>query len=132
MTCVLYCSRCNIAVNIFPDPCKNVFCQSSRVCRSNVDGKGECVCANASHCHHQHARKKICGSDGHFYNSHCELHRTACLKNVRVSFDRSGVRCRGNCIGLFYQILIFFLYVHRTHLKPHIAMRTVAKIISCN
>lgn len=68
--------------------CRNVTCKAGRECRVLAAGFPECVCIQAC------PRKKhpICGSDGLLYESHCELHRKACLNGVHVRpqfYDRS-------------------------------------------
>lgn len=101
------------------DSCQGVFCRAGRVCqpltmtssqhRSSAR-RGKCVCASADYCasstmtqgqrqgHHGHRRQQqqenaVCGSDGRWYPSHCELHRVACVTKVHLSTDRTGAGC---------------------------------------
>lgn len=58
----------------------------------NTDAGGEqCVCAEASSCPAGH--KLVCGSDGNFYDTHCDLHRTACVLRKRIFVDKTGEAC---------------------------------------
>ncbi|XP_031348426.1 follistatin-related protein 5-like [Photinus pyralis] len=57
-------------------------------CTLTEDGEAKCVCQRQCNVHH----KLVCGSDGHIYPNHCELHRAACLTNTAISIER-GVHC---------------------------------------
>ena len=94
---------------LLADPCRGVYCRAGRVCKPNKSGRrhgvsarGRCVCADADHCastidrHHQQQQQRhhlVCGSDGSWYPSHCELHRIACISGVHISVDRSSISC---------------------------------------
>nr|XP_033797439.1 follistatin-related protein 5 isoform X1 [Geotrypetes seraphini]XP_033797448.1 follistatin-related protein 5 isoform X1 [Geotrypetes seraphini]XP_033797456.1 follistatin-related protein 5 isoform X1 [Geotrypetes seraphini] len=62
--------------------CENKYCGLGRHCVLNREtGQDECVCME--HCKPHY--KPVCGSDGEFYENHCELHRAACLKKQKVT-----------------------------------------------
>lgn len=44
-------------------------------------GQAECLCME--HCKPHY--KPVCGSDGEFYENHCEVHRAACLKKQKIT-----------------------------------------------
>ncbi|XP_070186937.1 follistatin-related protein 5-like isoform X2 [Littorina saxatilis] len=58
-------------------------CRKGRMCRD-----GMCVCLPDDGCVGHH--KPVCGSDGVEYPSHCELHRTACVKHIHIKVDHVG------------------------------------------
>nr|KAG5707712.1 hypothetical protein BaRGS_003287 [Batillaria attramentaria] len=58
-------------------------CHVGRMCH-----EGMCVCLPDNSCSGHF--KPVCGSDGVQYPSHCELHRTACVKRVHIKIDHSG------------------------------------------
>uniref|UniRef100_A0A3B3Q6Q2 Follistatin like 5 n=1 Tax=Paramormyrops kingsleyae TaxID=1676925 RepID=A0A3B3Q6Q2_9TELE len=65
-----------------PGPCEHKYCGLGRHCVVDRDtGRGECACMR--HCRPHY--KPVCGSDGSLYENHCELHRAACLKKLRIS-----------------------------------------------
>uniref|UniRef100_F6S001 Follistatin-related protein 5 n=1 Tax=Ornithorhynchus anatinus TaxID=9258 RepID=F6S001_ORNAN len=62
--------------------CENKYCGLGRHCAINREtGQAECVCME--HCKPHY--KPVCGSDGEFYENHCEVHRAACLKKQKVT-----------------------------------------------
>ncbi|XP_062837327.1 follistatin-related protein 5 isoform X1 [Anolis carolinensis] len=62
--------------------CENKYCGLGRHCIVNRGtGQAECVCME--HCKPHY--KPVCGSDGEFYENHCEVHRTACLKKQKIT-----------------------------------------------
>jgi len=61
-------------------PCRAVHCRPGRECRSEA-GRPQCVCM--IHCP-QHW-SPVCGSDGESYDSHCHLHRAACIQGSHIS-----------------------------------------------
>ena len=68
------------------DLCQNVTCKAGRECRVLTSGIPECVCQK--NCPDK--GRPICGSDGLLYNSHCDLHRQACLKGNYYYFLHGG------------------------------------------
>lgn len=76
---------------ILPDPCLVQYCPKGHEC--TLDESGEvalCVCQRQ--CPPVNRKKLVCGSDGHIYPNHCEMHRAACLKATTISVQR-GVHC---------------------------------------
>ncbi|KAJ8399279.1 hypothetical protein AAFF_G00413170 [Aldrovandia affinis] len=80
-------------------PCENKYCGLGRHCVVNGDtGKGDCACMDRCRPHY----KPVCGSDGQLYQNHCELHRAACLKRLRITTVHTedcfykGDKCRPN------------------------------------
>ncbi|BFZ17944.1 hypothetical protein BsWGS_20984 [Bradybaena similaris] len=68
---------------------KKEFCRVDYECRAGrTCVLGVCKCYTAAMCAGHH--KPICGSDGKQYDSHCELHRTACVNRVHIRADRRG------------------------------------------
>nr|XP_015204904.1 PREDICTED: follistatin-related protein 4 isoform X1 [Lepisosteus oculatus] len=61
--------------------CKETFCERGRQCVVGEEtGKAECVCLEK--CHPTFV--PVCGSDGRFYENHCEVYRTSCLQKKKV------------------------------------------------
>ncbi|XP_073500588.1 follistatin-related protein 5 isoform X2 [Phyllobates terribilis] len=61
--------------------CENKYCGLGRHCVINQEaGQAECVCME--HCKPHY--KPVCGSDGEFYENHCEVHRAACQKKQKI------------------------------------------------
>ncbi|XP_061105258.1 follistatin-related protein 4 [Conger conger] len=57
--------------------CRGRYCSRGRRCVVSEDsGKTECVCQEKC----RPAFVPVCGSDGRFYENHCELYRSACLR----------------------------------------------------
>ncbi|KAM6440870.1 follistatin-related protein 5 isoform 3-T3 [Liasis olivaceus] len=62
--------------------CENKYCGLGRHCVVNRDtGQAECACMENCKPHY----KPVCGSDGEFYENHCEVHRAACLKKEKIT-----------------------------------------------
>ncbi|KAF6093824.1 follistatin like 5 [Phyllostomus discolor] len=62
--------------------CENKYCGLGRHCViSRETGQPECACMNLCKRHY----KPVCGSDGEFYENHCEVHRAACLKKQKIT-----------------------------------------------
>ncbi|XP_066447149.1 follistatin-related protein 4 [Eleutherodactylus coqui] len=62
-------------------PCEMKYCGQGKRCIVNLEsGLPECVCMEK--CKPRYM--PVCGSDGKFYESHCELHRTSCLHGKKI------------------------------------------------
>lgn len=62
--------------------CENKFCGLGRHCVISRETRhAECACMEACKQHY----KPVCGSDGEFYENHCEVHRAACLKKQKIT-----------------------------------------------
>ncbi|CAK7305535.1 Follistatin-related protein 5 [Vulpes lagopus] len=62
--------------------CENKYCGLGRHCViSRETGQAECACMDLCKRHY----KPVCGSDGEFYENHCEVHRAACLKKQKIT-----------------------------------------------
>lgn len=70
------------------NPCLVHYCMKGRECVVTEEGKATCRCVKQCAIH----QKVVCGSDGHIYPNHCELHRAACLTSTAISIER-GVHC---------------------------------------
>lgn len=57
-------------------------------CSLTGAGEATCICQRQCNVH----RKLVCGSDGHIYPNHCELHRAACITKTAIAIER-GVLC---------------------------------------
>ncbi|GBN76920.1 Follistatin-related protein 5, partial [Araneus ventricosus] len=64
-------------------PCETTVCGRGRECEVNQLGEAVCICQRIC----KKRKKPVCGSDGHFYVNHCELHRTACLTDKNIVID---------------------------------------------
>ncbi|XP_075054165.1 follistatin-related protein 5 isoform X2 [Mixophyes fleayi] len=61
--------------------CENKYCGLGRHCIiSRETGQAECACMERCKPHY----KPVCGSDGEFYENHCEVHRAACQNNKKI------------------------------------------------
>ncbi|CAD7687898.1 unnamed protein product [Nyctereutes procyonoides] len=64
-----------------PASCGKKFCsRGSRCMLSRETGEPECRCLEAC----RPSYMPVCGSDGRFYENHCELHRAACLLEKKI------------------------------------------------
>uniref|UniRef100_A0A671SNN5 Follistatin-like 4 n=1 Tax=Sinocyclocheilus anshuiensis TaxID=1608454 RepID=A0A671SNN5_9TELE len=62
-------------------PCRRAYCGRGRECVVREEmGRAECVCQESCHT----SFVPVCGSDGRFYENHCEIYRTACLQRRRI------------------------------------------------
>ncbi|XP_054610089.1 follistatin-related protein 4 isoform X2 [Dunckerocampus dactyliophorus] len=62
-------------------PCQRTYCGRGRQCALIAgSGRAECVCQEKC----RPSFVPVCGSDGRFYENHCEVYRTACLERRRV------------------------------------------------
>ncbi|XP_054907361.1 follistatin-related protein 4 isoform X6 [Poeciliopsis prolifica] len=63
------------------DPCHRTNCGRGRQCVLMAEsGRAECVCQEKC----RPSFVPVCGSDGRFYENHCEVYRTACLERRRI------------------------------------------------
>nr|XP_039272923.1 follistatin-related protein 5-like isoform X1 [Styela clava] len=69
------------------DRCRYMRCQPGEECLVE-DERAKCVCKR--HCKARH--HPICGTDGEYYENHCEMHRQACL-SVRDIYDARHKDC---------------------------------------
>ncbi|KAM4810396.1 follistatin-related protein 5 isoform 2-T2 [Rhinophrynus dorsalis] len=61
--------------------CENKYCGLGRQCTIRREtGQAECTCMDRCKPHY----KPVCGSDGEYYENHCEVHRAACLKKQKI------------------------------------------------
>ncbi|CAG08793.1 unnamed protein product [Tetraodon nigroviridis] len=62
-------------------PCRRTYCGRGRQCAVMAEtGRAECVCQEKC----RPSFVPVCGSDGRFYENHCEVYRTACLERRRI------------------------------------------------
>uniref|UniRef100_A0A665X033 Follistatin-like 4 n=1 Tax=Echeneis naucrates TaxID=173247 RepID=A0A665X033_ECHNA len=62
-------------------PCRRIYCGRGRQCVLMAEtGRAECVCQEKCRA----SFVPVCGSDGRFYENHCEVYRTACLERRRI------------------------------------------------
>lgn len=54
----------------------------------------ECICQRSCEVETlvKRTRRLVCGSDGHVYPSHCELHRASCLRDQKITVEH-GYHC---------------------------------------
>ncbi|XP_038163571.1 follistatin-related protein 4 [Cyprinodon tularosa] len=63
------------------DPCHRTYCGRGRQCVLMAEtGRAECICQEKC----RPSFVPVCGSDGRFYENHCEVYRTACLERRRI------------------------------------------------
>lgn len=72
--------------------CDTLTCPVGRVCVPGGEGQATCVCGGEDVCVGH--KKRVCGTDGVWYPSHCELHRVACVQSRHIGVDRDGQNCR--------------------------------------
>ncbi|XP_030218240.1 follistatin-related protein 4 [Gadus morhua] len=61
--------------------CRRTYCGRGRQCLVLAEtGRAECVCQEKC----RPSFVPVCGSDGRFYENHCEVYRTACLEKRRI------------------------------------------------
>ncbi|XP_075716399.1 follistatin-related protein 5 isoform X2 [Rhinoderma darwinii] len=77
--------------------CEDTYCGLGRHCVINQEtGQAQCVCMERCKPHY----KPVCGSDGEFYENHCEVHRAACQKKQKIIMVHNedcffkGVKCK--------------------------------------
>lgn len=72
-----------LAAPSYPEesPCRRTYCGRGRQCAVMAEtGRAECVCQEKC----RPSFVPVCGSDGRFYENHCEVYRTACLERRRI------------------------------------------------
>ncbi|XP_039193400.1 follistatin-related protein 4 [Crotalus tigris] len=61
--------------------CEKKYCERGSQCVVNKEtNQPECRCVNGC----KPSYMPVCGSDGKFYENHCELHRASCLKKKKI------------------------------------------------
>lgn len=83
-------------------------CGKGRECQVGADGAARCSCASSCSKHRQHL---VCGSDGHLYHNHCELHRASCLLRKPLAVDRTMTCLNAGKILVLHLII----YVNGEH-----------------
>lgn len=63
-----------------------------RQCVPHADGSAACECGDETMCLGH--KKRVCGTDGIWYPSHCELHRIACVQSRHIGLDHNGNNCQ--------------------------------------
>ena len=66
-------------------------CARGKECALKDDGSPSCVCRKSC----PDNWRPVCGSDGITYASHCEMHRSACIQNIKIKKANKGP-CAGN------------------------------------
>lgn len=87
------------------DPCRRTYCGRGRQCVLMAEtGRAECICQEKC----RPSFVPVCGSDGRFYENHCEVYRTACLERRRIFVVHSK-----DCFfkGQFYFVTVTWLQV---------------------
>ncbi|KAI3363462.1 hypothetical protein L3Q82_012073 [Scortum barcoo] len=69
--------------------CARTSCGAGRECVST--DRGEPVCRCLEQC--DEAERWVCGSNGRSYRNHCELHRDACVTQIKIHVEH-----RGHCV----------------------------------
>ncbi|XP_032079545.1 follistatin-related protein 5-like [Thamnophis elegans] len=93
---------------VLPGSCENKYCGLGKHCVVNREtGQGECACMEYCKSHY----KPVCGSDGEFYENHCEVHRAACLKKQKITIvHNEDCFFKGdNCNSIDYKKMKNFL-----------------------
>ncbi|KAM5300994.1 follistatin-related protein 4 [Glossophaga mutica] len=101
-----------------PASCGKTLCRlGSRCTLSRETGEPECRCLEA--CRPRYV--PVCGSDGRFYENHCELRRAACLLQRRIAATHTkDCFLRGDpCTMANYARLKNLLLTLQTRLQPH-------------
>ncbi|XP_016053048.1 PREDICTED: follistatin-related protein 4 [Miniopterus natalensis] len=100
-----------------PASCGKKLCsRGSRCALSRETGEPECRCLEAC----KPSYVPVCGSDGRFYENHCELYRAACLLERKIAIVRSkDCFLKGDpCTMADYARLKNVLLALQTHLQP--------------
>ncbi|XP_014649541.1 PREDICTED: follistatin-related protein 4 [Ceratotherium simum simum] len=97
--------------------CGKKFCsRGSRCMLSRETGEPECRCLEAC----RPSYMPVCGSDGRFYENHCELHRAACLlgKKIVIVHSKDCFLKADPCTMADYARLKNVLLALQTRLQP--------------
>lgn len=95
--------------------CENKYCGLGRHCVIGREtGQAECACMDLCKRHY----KPVCGSDGEFYENHCEVHRAACLKKQKITIVHNE-----DC---------FFKGKYRVDLKCHLLFLSSSQLLPLN
>lgn len=90
--CVVCCSKCGLWWHFLLLPvlygqdglhasCEKKYCGQGSMCVLNRDtNQPECRCVEDCKSNYM----PICGSDGRFYENHCQLHRASCLQRKKI------------------------------------------------
>uniref|UniRef100_A0A668ANC4 Follistatin-like 4 n=1 Tax=Myripristis murdjan TaxID=586833 RepID=A0A668ANC4_9TELE len=71
----------NMSYDSYGGACRRTYCGRGRQCVLMAEtGRAECVCQEKC----RPSFVPVCGSDGRFYENHCEVYRTACLERRRI------------------------------------------------
>nr|XP_058134676.1 follistatin-related protein 4 isoform X2 [Dasypus novemcinctus] len=100
-----------------PASCGKTFCsRGSRCMLSRETGEPECRCLDQC----KPSYMPVCGSDGKFYENHCELHRAACLLKKKIVIVHSkDCFLKGDfCTVADYARLKNVLLALQTRLRP--------------
>ncbi|XP_060103378.1 SPARC-like protein 1 [Heteronotia binoei] len=66
-----------------PDPCRDFYCKTGKVCQADEEGKLSCVCQDPATC--PSTRNYVCGTDNKTYEDTCQLFGTKChLEGTKV------------------------------------------------
>ncbi|KAM4748799.1 follistatin-related protein 4 [Rhinophrynus dorsalis] len=96
--------------------CKRKYCGQGRQCIISLEtGLPECVCLEKCKVRYM----PVCGSDGKFYENHCELHRSSCLhgKNIYIVHSKDCFFKGDSCTVADYNRLKSILLSHQTYRK---------------
>lgn len=95
---ILYHIKLTPACYVFPpempDPCLDKECPFGARCVASMDGRtAQCECPSKCPNYGDHTGSRaVCGSDGKDYRNLCELRRSACQQNMKIT-----VKFQGKC-----------------------------------
>ncbi|XP_015263455.1 PREDICTED: SPARC-like protein 1 [Gekko japonicus] len=68
-----------------PDPCRDFYCKTGKVCQADEEGKLSCVCQDPATCPSTKNYQRVCGTDNKTYEDTCQLFGTKChLEGTKV------------------------------------------------
>ncbi|XP_077157059.1 SPARC-like protein 1 [Paroedura picta] len=68
---------------LVPDPCRDFYCKTGKVCQADEEGKLSCVCQDPATC--PSTQNYVCGTDNKTYEDMCQLFGTKChLEGTKV------------------------------------------------